>query len=94
MKIYELRDITDDETYYTKGFFQEKETAFLEAKSDDAYQLSDDHDEYVRLAVYEWELDNWEIGLKKILEVSFTNDRDGEDDDKKWTSKVEFERKD
>lgn len=93
MKIYEIRDITDEESFYIKGFFSDRQTAIDHVKNPDAYQISDDRDECVRLNVIEHELDKWEhekgFGVV-ILEVTFTRTW-GEDDDDKWTMSVDKE---
>lgn len=92
VKIYEIRDITDDESYYTKGFFTDKAKAIDLINCHDGYDLADDpscHD-CVIMAVYEWETEMFEKGNKKIFEVIYSSSYQETEDDCKWTHEVTF----
>jgi len=90
MKIYEIRDISDDEMYFVKGFFSDKETAIKNASSDDSHDVSDNDEDWVRLAVYEYEVDAfpWDSEGKKVLEVLFTKEYQEDSDDDKWVKEI------
>lgn len=91
MKIYEIRDITDDEGFFIKGFFSDRQKAIDHVKSPNGYEICDEQDECVRLAVIEHELDAWDDKSVRILEVTFTRIF-GEEDDDKWTMNVDMEK--
>ena len=93
MLIYEIRDTTDDESFYIKGFFATAEEAIEHVSGDDSYQLSDyyDNSDSATLEVYEWELGKWEHETgKRIFKISFTRDFVGESDEDVWKKSIEY----
>jgi hypothetical protein len=94
VKIYEIRDITDEETYYTKKLCATADEAIADLKAE-AQDISDcpENGDYVIGAVYEHELGKWshEEGFsKKIFEMQFENKYNEEKDDYSWIGKQTF----
>ena len=92
MKVYEIRDVTSDESYYTKGYFYDKEKAIAAISTDSAHNIADYDEDCVILAVFEIELDAfpWDEGNKKIFEVTFSQEYHDKEDDEVWKHEVTF----
>lgn len=93
MKIYEIRDISNDEVYHTKKYCGTAEEAIAELKSI-AEDISDEpkDQECVMGAVYEHELGVWdhEKGFgRRIFEIHHRSEYDEEKDDYKWVAHIE-----
>lgn len=90
MKIYEVRDVTSDESYFTKGFFSSQEAAIAEISKADAWELAYEAEGCVILAVYEWTLDGWENDHHKVFEMTHSSEWDEATDEEKWSCQQTF----
>lgn len=82
MKIYEIRDETDDDRYYSLGLFETLDAAkqeIIETPSD--RRISDTDDDYEKICVYERKL-GWDGSGKLVLSV--IREKDMESDDDEW----------
>lgn len=89
MKIYEVRDETDSDRYYSLGLFETLDAAkqeILSAPSDS--KLSDTDDDYEKISVYERNI-GW--GCSEKLVFAVLRERDMESDDDAWTTIIETE---
>lgn len=97
MKIYELRDITDEEVYYTKMYCETKAKAIEELTKIKQDIASDPScGDYVIGAIYEHEVGVWEhekLFAVKIFEIQYTNSYNEEKDEYFWERKITYERK-
>ena len=92
MKIYEIRDITDDEAYYTKKYCLTAEEAITELKKvkEDISESPEDGDCVIG-AVFSHEIGVWDNqkGFSiKIFEMVFTNKYDDDKDEYFWKSEI------
>ena len=92
MKIYEVRDITDDESYYTKCFFLTPKEA-IDSVMELGHTIADftEYGESVVIAVYEHEIGSWsheDSFGKQIFEVRFNEEHDEEKDENEWKSEI------
>lgn len=88
-KIYEVRDETDGDRYYSLGLFETLDAAkqeILETPSD--CRISDTDDDYEKIHVYEREI-GWGCSEKLVFAVK--RERDFESDDDVWTTIIEME---
>lgn len=86
-KIYEVRDETDSDRYYSLGLFETLEAAkqeILETPSD--CRISDTDDDYEKIRVYERKL-GWDDSGKLVFTV--TREMDMESDDDAWITHIE-----
>jgi len=92
MKIYEIRDVSNDESYFTQGYFSDKDNAILLASGDDSWNVADEPEDCVILAVFEIELDAhpWDEGHKKIFEMTFSKEWRDDSDDECWKKEITF----
>ena len=89
-KIYEIRDETDGDRYYSLGLFETLETAkqaILEIPSD--CRISDTDDDYEKISVYERNI-GWSDSGKLVFSV--LREKDMESDDDAWITIVETEK--
>lgn len=87
MKIYEIRDETDGDRYYSLGLFETLDAAkqaILEIPSD--CRISDTDDDYEKICVYERKI-GWGDSEKLVFAV--LRERDMESDDDVWITIVE-----
>lgn len=61
MKIYEVRDISDEETYWTKIIFDNLEDAkkCINERIQEICEESIENSDFGKAAVYEWEVGFW-----------------------------------
>jgi len=89
MKIYEIRDVSDEDTYYQKGFYSHLEIALTVCKID-GWMLSDDCGDIVTLEIHEHELDKKDSD-KMVFKINW--EKDYREDDEEWKSEIEYEMK-
>lgn len=91
MKVYEIRDVSNDETYFTKGFVATLIEA-VDLLGPDGYQFSDCDEDWVHMAVYEHEVGAFQEkdGFnRRMFEVHYTNKYlNEEDSEMSWTREV------
>lgn len=88
-KIYEVRDETDGDRYYSLGLFESLDAAkqeILETPSD--CRISDTDDDHEKICVYERKI-GWGDYAKLVFSV--TREMDMESDDDAWITIVETE---
>lgn len=96
MKIYEIRDITDDEQFFQHRFCETKEEAILaidECKQDISH-FADDNENAI-IAVFEHEVGVWDYQsgfAVKVYEKTFSKVFDDSDEDVYWKEEVTFEK--
>lgn len=89
MKIYEIRDETDGDRYYSLGLFETLEAAkqeIIETPSD--RRISDTDDDYEKIRVYERKT-GWDDSGKLVFSVM--REKDFESDDDYWVTIIEME---
>ena len=83
-KIYEVRDETDEDIYYSLGLFEmleDAKQAILEIPSD--CRISNTDDDYEKIRIYERKL-GW--GCSEKLVFAVTREKNMESDDDAWTT--------
>lgn len=88
-EIYEIRDETDGDRYYSLGLFESLDTAkqeILETPSD--CRITDTDDDYEKIRVYERKI-GW--GCSEKLVFAVTREKNMELDDDAWTTIIETE---
>ncbi len=88
-EIYEIRDETDGDRYYSLGLFESLDTAkqeILETPSD--CRITDTDDDYEKIRVYERKI-GW--GCSEKLVFAVTRECDFESDDDVWKTIIETE---
>ena len=86
MKIYEIRDMTDSETYYPQGFFSTKEKAVEKMEEVKNEFHEDDGEDIVTICLFEHELDSNNDGYgKNVLEKVYKNTyKENEEGNDEW----------
>jgi len=89
-KIYEIRDISDEESYFSKTYFADFETArsmLMETGEDISYDAS--ANDRVVGAIYEHTLGKWE-NERKVFELTCAKEYDEEKDEYLWLRSITF----
>lgn len=87
--VYEVRDVTDCERYYSIGVYSSLELAIAACRSDGRVSNYSDCEEEV-LEVYQIVLDSSDAYPRKVATVTRIEDYDDETDECKWVEEVKL----
>ena len=88
-KVYQIRDVSDDEVYYEVGVFTSLEEAKEQLVNDNISNLKntvdgDSNPDYAKYEIHEIELNKVSNGYYRVFNISFDSKFNEDKDESEW----------